>query len=325
LTNLKYFSKLVIVLKKYFRNFKIIEMFFEQSEIIDLLKCEVCSQPYGEYYPPRLLPCCDKTICYNCVQTIEIQSKNNQYTCIACKKEEKMPNKGFGVNNIVSKLITRRPKEISRGQEAEKLKQNLCELEKFVNKLIFEMENGEHLITENCNELRRKVQLAKEEKIEEINKLCDSLFLKIETYEEKCKCNYKEMNELIKQKANELIKSVNESIQQQNAYLRQLAIDDKNTMECNQKMDELKKQIEKERKNIKKSMFGNQIMKFEANITLLNEEILGTLYDHTLDFTVIISEYFFTLNFDNLILQIRKYSSVLVKQSSYMIWIPSNV
>jgi hypothetical protein len=35
-----------------------------------------------------------------------------------------------------------------------------------VNKLIFEQENGEHLITEDCQELRRQVQLAKEEKIE---------------------------------------------------------------------------------------------------------------------------------------------------------------
>jgi hypothetical protein len=34
-----------------------------------------------------------------------------------------------------------------------------------------------------------------------------------------------------KKKANELIKSVNESIQQQNAYLRQLTIDGKKTME----------------------------------------------------------------------------------------------
>ena len=31
-----------------------------------------------------------------------------------------------------------------------------------------------------------QVQLVKEEKIEEINKDCDALFLKIDTYEEKC-------------------------------------------------------------------------------------------------------------------------------------------
>jgi chaperonin cofactor prefoldin len=56
------------------------------------------------------------------------------------------------------------------------------------------MENGEYLITEKCKELKREVQLAKEEKIEEINQLSESLFLKIDTYEEKCKNIYKEIS-----------------------------------------------------------------------------------------------------------------------------------
>ncbi len=72
------------------------------------------------------------------------------------------------------------------------------------------------------------------------------------------------------------------------SYLRQLKIDDNETSECNQKMDELKEQIEKERKNIKKSMFDNQIMKFEVNVTQLNEEILGKLILRKFYFTVII-------------------------------------
>jgi len=52
-------------------------------------------------------------------------------------------------------------------------------------------------------------------------------------------------------------------------------------------MDELKEQIEKERKNIKKSMFDNQIMKFEVDVTQLNGEILGKLILRKFDFTVI--------------------------------------
>jgi len=60
--------------------------------------------------------------------------------------------------------------------------------------------------------------LAKEEKIEEINKQCDALFFKINTYEENCKSKYKEMNEA-NQKTNEFIKSVNESIKEQKRHL----------------------------------------------------------------------------------------------------------
>ena len=168
-------------------------MFFEQSEIQDLLKCENCSQQYDEYYPPRILPCCGKTICCKCVQLIEKKSKNNKFKCIVCNEEKTLPKIGFQVDRTAARLIELQPKEILRGPEAEKLRQNLGELEKKVNKLIFEMENGEYLITEKCKELKREVQLAKEEKIEEINQLSESLFLKIDTYEEKCKNIYNEM------------------------------------------------------------------------------------------------------------------------------------
>jgi len=258
-------------------------MFVEHSEIKDLLICENCSQPYEEYETPKMLPCCGNTICYKCVQLTENQVKNNKFQCIVCNDVDTIPKNGFQINQLAVRLLRKKPQEISRGPEADKLKKNIFELENLVNKLIFEIENGDHLITEDCKELRRQVQLVKEEKIEKINKHCDALFLKIDTYEEKCKNKYKEMNES-KKKANELIKTVDESIQQQNAYLRQLKIDEKETMECNQKMEELIEKIENERKNIKKSMFGYQAMKFNANSSSIDEEFLGNL---TLDFTVI--------------------------------------
>jgi type I site-specific restriction endonuclease len=214
---------------------------------------------------------------------IEKQSKmKNNYTCIACNKQEPMPNKGFAINNQIAKLITRKPKEIPKGPEAEKLKQNLGDLDDLVNKLISEMENGENSITEDCKEQRRHIQLVKEKKIEEINKHCDALLLQIDVYEEKCKSKCKEMNQA-KQKANELIKSVNESIKQLDAYLRQLKIDEKETIEYNQNMDELKTQLEKERINIKNSIFGDQIMKFEASTTPIDEEDIGKLIYYTIE------------------------------------------
>ena len=138
------------------------------------------------------------------------------------------------------------------------------------------MENGEYLITEDCKELRRQVELTKEEKIEEINLHCDALFKKISTYQEKCLKKYKEMSQS-KQLTNELIKLVNDSIQKQNVYLNQLTIDDKETMACNQKMNDLKIQIGNRRKNIKKTIFENQIMKFQRNTASIDEEFLGNL------------------------------------------------
>ena len=162
--------------------------------------------------------------------------------------------------------------------DTDRLKQNIIHLKRLINRLLFQKENGDHLIKEDSKELRRQVQLAKKEKIEEINRLCDSLFLKIDIYEKKCKCNCKckEINDSNK-RANELIKSANESIHQQKAYLRQLKIDEKETVECNQMMYEMKKKIKKERKFMTNLIFGNEAMKFKPNSNSNDEEFIGEL------------------------------------------------
>jgi hypothetical protein len=117
------------------------------------------------------------------------------------------------------------------------------------------------------------------------------LLLRIDDYAEKCNSKYKEMNEA-KHKSKELIKLVNESIKQQNSYLRQLKINEVETLRLNEKMSELKTLIGKERIFIKKSIFGNEIMKFEANLIPIDEQFLGKIIHRKSDFTVIILIYF---------------------------------
>jgi hypothetical protein len=101
----------------------------------------------------------------------------------------------------------------------------------------------------------------------------------------------------LKQKASELIKKINDKIQQKNEYLRQLRIDEDVTIACNQLMNELKKEIEteRERRNSKKSMFCNQTMKFEENNTQIGEKFLGKLI-LSFHFSVIITILLIFLN-----------------------------
>ena len=100
-------------------------MFYEQSDITEVLSCEHCLQAYDAYFSPKILPCCTKTVCNTCIQLIEKQVKENKYKCICCNEVEMMPKKGLQIDLTAARLIEKQPKEIPRGPEADKLKQNL--------------------------------------------------------------------------------------------------------------------------------------------------------------------------------------------------------
>ena len=141
-------------------------IFYETTKIEDLLKCQKVLHPFDEYHSPRLLPCCGKTICHNCVQSIQKALKFNKFKCILCQKESSMPDGGFLVNELAEQLISKQTKELYRGAEAESLKQSPNELDSSKAKLTFELENGETIIDEECRDLKTAVQSAKEKRIE---------------------------------------------------------------------------------------------------------------------------------------------------------------
>ena len=150
------------------------------------------------------------------------------------------------------------------------------------------MENSEYLITEECRELIRQVQLAKENRIEEVTVRSESLFEQIEVYKLKCiqKYNQIEGKETLQQ-TEEKINQINSSIAEHKAYLSRLDISDKKSAVCNEKITELIESVQKEREKIKILMFNNQMLKFQANRSEICDNILGCLKYETIAYTVI--------------------------------------
>lgn len=249
-------------------------MFYEQSFISNLLKCQNCNLKYDEYDLPRILPCCGKTICKKCLKLIDRQTKNNKFTCILCNEENYIPSKGFPVNELAAKLVSEQPKEVYRGEESEKLKSNLVNLEILTSKLSFEIENGEDMIKEHCIELRRLVQLAAEQRVNEINNYGELLVQQINDYEKDCTKQLAISDETKKQSSN-VIFQVNLFLSEQRLYLNRFTINDKETLESNEKFSMLKSVLEKERLNVKKSTFNGKLMKFETSEFGLDQKTLG--------------------------------------------------
>lgn len=86
-------------------------------------------------------------------------------------------------NQTAALLNLKKPKE---AVESHLLKQNLETLEFLAAKLASGIVNGEFVIREELNQLRKKVQLANEERVMEINHLSEMILRKIDTFEDEC-------------------------------------------------------------------------------------------------------------------------------------------
>ena len=254
-------------------------MFFQENQILSLLRCQNCKQTYDENQPPRILTCCSKTVCYLCIKSMVLLKKEAESVmlkCILCQEDCFITEENLPVNDLAVAFLSTRAREVYRGDEAQRLKQNLNRLDSLATQLKHEIEFDEELIKEECNQLRKKIELAKDKRIGDINQSFSILFNKIDIYEEKCIRNSKETNQL-KQQAMKLIEQVNISIQKHKNYLNQLRIDEKEIRDSNEKLDDFKARIESERENLKSFRMNNTLIKFEATETLDDENLIGNL------------------------------------------------
>jgi len=109
------------------------------------------------------------------------------------------------------KIISAEPMEISRGENYERLQNNLNKVFSIVKLFCSDYENGTDIIKEYyCNEQIRLIQLSTEKKIEQINKLSDELIAFIKEYERSCIESYLNKNKpSIKEDINKMIQETN--------------------------------------------------------------------------------------------------------------------
>lgn len=250
-------------------------MFYEESLIENLLKCQQCGQKFNEYDQPRILPC-GKTICNNCIVRLKHQSLSNAFKCSICSTEHNIPENGFIINEIASNLMLLQPKEVYRSEQCEQLKLNLKNLTQLVQELTFDMNNGIDKIKYHCSELRRLVQLSTEEKIQEINNHNDLFIKQIDSYESE-RINEYTTNEEFKQELNEVIIETNTFLDEKSQYLAQSQITEDKIRKSIDTSQSLKTKIEEHLCKAKIKIFNDILIEFETNKSKVDGQILGTI------------------------------------------------
>ncbi len=261
-------------------------MFDEPAFLNQFSKCQRCAQPC-EYFPPDVMPCCGKTLCYSCVQTIGQGTQCSLFKCIMCQEENflNISSQGLLVNETVARLLVEPPIDYYWREQAEKLKQNINDLGDSVNKLMYEISNSDYIIKEKCSELRKQVHLTKQKRILEIEKHSENMIEQIDLYEQNCIRRYSRTKQS-KQQVDKLVNKINSLIQQQKCFLNQMEIDDQQMISSVKMLNELKRKIEEKRKNEANSMFDNQVIKFEVNNALIDKELIGVLKHQDIACTV---------------------------------------
>jgi uncharacterized protein YlxP (DUF503 family) len=264
-------------------------MFYEESAIRKLLKCQQCLYNYDEHDQPRTLPC-GKNICNNCVAKIESLAKTSKkFKCTLCAEEHAIPEKGsFPVNETLLELLKTQPKEVFRSKECSELKENLRNIETLLKNLKFEYSIGVERIKSHCAEQRNQIQLATEKRIKEINHLNTILLEEINSYEKEC-IDWYSNNDVFKNYMNDQVENVLKFIAEKDKYLKEYQIDEEIIRTSIQMSQGVKSHLDFELKKLKIIVFRNEIIKFNAYSIKLDALVLGRIDYERLDSNKVVS------------------------------------
>jgi len=219
-------------------------MIFEENFIRNLLKCNQCNEKFNASDQPRSLPC-GKIICSVCIIKIEQESINSKFDCI-CLKNHQIPEEGFGINDLAHQLMTSKAKATWRVKRYEKLKINLQKIATLSHDLNINFDNGFDKIKEHCNEQRGLVNMAIENKIQELNK----------------------------------INEANTFLNEKKAYLKQIQHNEEVITNFNKQAEHLQGELNKELNILKSKIFGKKLIRFNSNLEKIDSKIIGFIdYD----------------------------------------------
>ncbi len=243
---------------------------------INLLKCDQCKLPFGDYCVPKFLPCF-KTICTTCEHKIHREAIDKRFKCGVCKKDHYIPDDGFVLNEMAIKIIDAEPIEITNSLELDQFQLNLRKLDSLAKSIILDTDFGVNLIQEHFTEQIRLVQLSTENKIDKINNLNDKLIEAFRNYEKKCIESFLSRNESINMKKNTVLREVDCFLKDKQVYLNQNNINDEELKILNKESENMQSLLNEEKLKFKSLVFDNQLIEFKSNEDEINEYELGEI------------------------------------------------
>ena len=230
------------------------------------LECKHCNEIYKQ---PITLVCCGNVICKQHVQEFISNSSSNKFTCPLCNQEN--TNQNFNVNTLLQELLEI---ELHEFKLNPKYVKTLNDLEVEIKNLESILKEPQNYIYEEINELKRKVDLNREELKSQIDKLADDFIERLKSYETWFKSEYKSNVDLEYYK--DLVESSKKQLAEYETCLNLFSVEIEKRDEKFKESEILIGTIQPKIKELKEKLFSNVSIKYqhtEVNI----ENVFGKL------------------------------------------------
>ena len=129
---------------------------------------------------------CGNTLCQHHLDKLNLNDV--KFKCFFCYKQHTIPEEGFTVNKTMIKIIESFYQSNSLMKE---INESFCELNKSIQ--VYDNINLDNYVDDYFAEIRKRVDINRQESIQEINKKSDQIIKILKQKEEKCKENAKKI------------------------------------------------------------------------------------------------------------------------------------
>ena len=231
------------------------------------LTCNYCHEIFQN---PILLTCCNESICKAHIEELISSSTSSEFTCPLCNGENQLNSK-FNFNKFMQKMLEN---ELHKFKIDSKYKNVFNSLKNEIENLETILNNSDSIIVDKMSELKRQVDLDREQLKIEIDELADGLIQQLQVYEDKFRAEYKKNFEL--ENLNSLAESSRIHLNEYEKVLSSFSANKEGQDEKKNQSENLIRLIQTKKKRAKNALFSNLLIKFRP-VETNKEDLFGRL------------------------------------------------
>ena len=230
------------------------------------LTCKQCKSIYNE---PIFLYCCSDHICKEHLSKELSNLSLNKITCPFCSSE--IDKHGLNVNKLIQKLVAN---ELHKFKIYPKYKELINNFKSEIDALEKIAKHPENLIYEKFSELKRQVDLDRENSKAKIDDLANDMIEKLETFEKVFKHDSK--SKLVSNNFNELIAESKKQLKENEKYVNLFSIENSDREEKSIEANAIITNLKSNRNKLEKDLFCNKSFKYKES-SLNIDDFFGKL------------------------------------------------